>query len=236
MMKRTWARLACILAIGFAPLISSAQLSAVKLNELFASNVSFTNSDGSITDLAELYNSGSNVVDLAGCSLSDSNAFPRRFVFPANSFIQPKGYRVIRFSSSKPMSTNNAAFGLKAKGGYLYFFGPQTETLDVVAYGLQAPDFSLGRATPGGAPNWVLTVPTLGATNVPVPLGNASALKINEWMANPSSGEDYFELYNSTNKPVAIGGMSLTDTRSNRGKFVIPSLSFIGVGDVGTYI
>src|SRR5262249_18493286 len=52
----------------------------------------------------------------------------------------------------------------------------------------------------------------------------------NEWMANPSSGDDWFELYNSGSLPVSLSGLFLSDDPSITGmtNSPIPPLSFIG--------
>jgi hypothetical protein len=227
-----------------------AQVTTVRLNEILASNNSYTNADGSITDLLELYNSGLVPVDLGalgGCSLSDSNTAPRRFVFPPNSILAPHGFLRIMFDSkftNDPPSSTKVPFGIKASGGFLYFYGPDTNLIDQLEYGLQATDFSIGRVTDGTGP-WNLCRATFGSANIPVALGQRWALKINEWMANPSGGEsDFIELYNTTNKPIALfdysGGVGygiyLTDSAAKPQQFHVPALSFIGTGIISGYL
>ncbi|HXJ73951.1 MAG TPA: lamin tail domain-containing protein, partial [Candidatus Dormibacteraeota bacterium] len=95
---------------------------------------------------------------------------------------------------------------------------------------LQTADLSIGRV-PDGTTNWVLTAPTPGAANSALPsLGNPANLRVNEWMADPVSGSDWFEIYNPNTLPVALGGLYLTDDLNNRTKNPIPALSFIGTG------
>ena len=64
-------------------------------------------------------------------------------------------------------------------------------------------------------------------------LGTASALRFNEWLADSANGPDWFELYNSTNLPVELSGLILTDdpTSSGTNQFRIPALSFIGASN-----
>ena len=87
MIKQSWMKFAALCA--FLPCLAFGQVNNVKINELFTSNVSYTNSDGSITDLVELYNTGATEVNLVGCSLSDSNTFPTRYIIPDNLIIPP---------------------------------------------------------------------------------------------------------------------------------------------------
>src|SRR6185503_9668296 len=105
--------------------------------------------------------------------------------------------------SEAPATTNfatvlNTGFGLKASGDSLYLFNrPQSggELLDSISFGVQASDWSIGRV-PNGGSNWVLNVPSQGSANIAAALGNPYTLKINEWMAAPLSGSDWFEIYN----------------------------------------
>src|SRR5439155_3516397 len=94
---------------------------------------------------------------------------------------------------------------------------------DLVTLGLQVSDFTVGRIGNG----WVLNLPTPNATNIPAALGPATSLKINEWMASSSTGPDWFELFNPESQPVALGGLYLSDSISNRTNTRIASLSFV---------
>ena len=94
-------------------------------------------------------------------------------------------------------------------------------------WGFQIANQSIGRI--GG--NWyLLATNTPGATNASAAaLGATGNLRINEWMANPSSGNDWFELYNLDPLPVSLGGLYLTDDPSLAGQtqFQVSPLSFI---------
>jgi hypothetical protein len=58
-------------------------------------------------------------------------------------------------------------------------------------------------------------------------------VRVNEWMASPSSGDDWFELYNPNAQPVVLSGLFLTDDpstpQSRTNKYQAPPLSFLGV-------
>lgn len=225
---------------------AQAQISTLRLNEVLANNTLIVNSDGKVTDLVEIYNAGSAQVDLGamgGCSLTDSNANPRRFVFPPGSIINAHGFLVLQCDSryaTEPISSFKVPFGIKSSGGFLYLYSP-TDTnawIDMIEYGLQVQDFSIGRVPDGSdvANAWQLTVPTFSSPNVAAELGSRSELRINEWMANPASGSDYFEIYNRASKPVSIGGCYLTDTPATITKFRVPDRSYIGTGTVSGYL
>ncbi|HKX61210.1 MAG TPA: lamin tail domain-containing protein, partial [Verrucomicrobiae bacterium] len=167
----------------------------IQINEVLANARSSTNSDGTITDWVELYNPSNGQVDLSGMSLTDQLTTPRRWVFPQGSVIAALGYRVVRFDSAAPATTNfaavlNTGFGMKTAGDSLYLFNrPQSggELLDSISFGIQAPDWSIGRVPSGGS-NWNLNLPSPGGMNIATALGNPGLLKVNEWMADPGSG------------------------------------------------
>ncbi|MBI5385083.1 MAG: lamin tail domain-containing protein [Verrucomicrobia bacterium] len=203
---------------------------ALVINEVLADNASFLADDLSTPDWVELYNGTTNAVSLGGFSLTDDVLRITRYVFPAGTTIEPAGYLRLFCDGGLPASTTNTGFGLRATGGSLYLFDDQQNYLSsaTVNYGLQLADLSIGRV-PDGSTNWVLTSPTPNAANAAVPtLGDPANLRVNEWMAAPASGDDWFEIYNPNTQPVALGGLWLTDDLNNRTKHRIAPLSFIG--------
>ena len=204
----------------------------VVLNEILANNVSFKEPDGSTPDWLELYNPSTNAVDLGDMSLTDDTFRPRRYIFPAGTMIPPLGYRTIRFDGDIPAGTNNTGFGLKATGSSLFLYDKMANgggPLSSIEFGVQAPDFSIGRV-PDGTGSWALNIPTLAFPNIAASLGNPASLKVNEWLANPNGGDDWFEIYNPEPQPVSLGGLHLTDHLDNRKKHPIAALSFIATG------
>lgn len=228
-----------LIASTFTPPVTNTAAGLV-WNEVFAHNQSVTNGDGTVTDWVELHNPAGQPVEVAGCSLSDSPATPRRWVFPSNTVLPPHGFLVVRCDAGAPPSTNNSGalntgFNLPANGGAIYLFDRPANggaLLDALSFGLQAADFSLGRV-PDGSGAWTLGLPTAASANVAANLGIPAALKINEWMAAPAAGEDWFELFNPQSQPVALGGLHLTDDLAQRTKHRIPPHSYIGGGERG---
>jgi hypothetical protein len=211
---------------------NSPAVAGVLINEVFADNANFAEADGSNPDWVELYNPSNDTVDLGGMSLTDQLTLPTRWVFPAGSIINAKSFYKVKFDSEQTASASNTGFGLKANGGAIYLFNRASENstlLSSVRYGLQATDWSIGRV-PDGGPNWALTVPSLGIANIAATRGNVQNLKINEWMAEPSSGSDWFEIFNPNAEPVDISRVWLSDSVTARQKTQLPALSFIGVG------
>lgn len=212
---------------------------ALVINEVLALNASLVE-NGRTPDWAELYNGTTNDINLSNLSLTDNTLQPRRFVFPSGTTIASGGYlRVLcdTGATNQPLSGStilNTNFALGSSGGGVYLFDTPANggsLLSSIVYGIQTADLSIGRVA-NGTTNWVLTTPTPNAPNTPVPsLGNIMNLKVNEWMANPLSGEnDWFEIYNPNSLPVAIGGLHLSDTTGNLKRHQIAALSFMGVG------
>ena len=209
----------------------------VMLNEVLASNASLTDTDGGTPDWVELYNPSSETVNLGGMSLSDDPTLPRRWVIPAGTTLPSGGYLRVRFSSDHQASLIagpilDSGFGLNDRGDKVLLYDSDARgaaLLDSVAFGLQAADVAIGRV-PDGSGAWGITAATLTGTapNRRTPTGDPLNLRINEWMANPKSGDDWFELYNPSAQPVALGGLFLTDDLNDRRKSRIPALSFIG--------
>ena len=89
------------------------------------------------------------------------------------------------------------------------------QLVNFVEYGFQVENLPIGLS--GG--QWqLLSAATPGATNAATnALGSTSNLRVNEWMANPSSGNDWFELYNLDPLPVSLAGLTGTDDLSVAG-------------------
>jgi len=209
--------------------------SAIVLNEVMANNVSYLDQSGAPSDWIELYNRSPNQVDLSAASLSDNINLPRKWTFPPSTFIPANGFLTVRCNSALPVSSDNTGFSLKISGDQVYFFDNPANgarLLDSITFGLQVADLAIGRV-PNGSPIWMLTSPTKGSGNSSVPLGNPASLKINEWMAAPATGDDWFELCNPAASPVSLGGLFFSDSLVNRTESRIPELSFIGAGAQG---
>jgi hypothetical protein len=207
----------------------------VVINEVLAANSTIRELDGSTPDWIELFNLSPSSVDLGDYSLSDESSVARKYVFAPGTLIPANGYLRLRCDGSLPASSTNTGFNIKAEGGALYLFDRLANggaLLNSVIYGLQAADFSISRV-PNGTGNWTLTIPTPGGSSIPAATASAALVKVNEWMAAPSSGEDWFELWNPNPQPVAIGGYFTTDDLNSRTKSPIPALSYLGASTNG---
>ncbi len=211
---------------------TSASQAGIVINEVLANNGSFVEPDGSKPDWVELYNPSTNTVDLAGMRLTDQISDSQRWIFPKGTLLPGRGILTVRCDPEALVSGTNTGFGLKPTGGGIYLFHGPNEgggLQSSVTFGVQAPDWTLGRFPDGGS-NWVLCTPTLGLANRVATLGNPRLLKINEWMADPNAGEDWFEIFNPNPEPVELSRLWLSDNLTDPLKQEIPPRSFIGQG------
>ncbi len=199
----------------------------IRISELFTAG----RQPPGAADWIELFNTGTNEADLSDMSLTDRSNEPRRFVFPFGTRIPASSYLVVPCSDVG--AAGETGFALDSASGGAYLFAAPAAggaLVDAVVYGLQPGGYSLARQSP--ASNiWALATPSPLHANTPVTLGTADALRVNEWMANPSSGDDWFELVNTGTLPVALGDLWLTDNLSRQVQHRIAPLSFIGAGD-----
>lgn len=216
------------------------ELQTLVLNEILTHNRSLREPDGQFPDWVEIFNPNPIPLSLSGVQLTEDLRAPNRFVFPSGTEIAAFGRVLVHCHppsrvdesdglAGAPLTPFRAGFGLNRNGGSLYLMGSKTSgepVLDQIRYGIAPADLSLARFPEGTGP-WVLAHPTPLEPNQSIDLGNAGTLKINEWMANPASGDDWFELYNPDPLPVALSGLLLSDDPANPTKHSIAPLSFI---------
>ena len=182
---------------GRAETLATHPYATVLINELLA------HTDAPLLDFIELFNYGTQSIDLGGCTLSDRPNDPK-FTIPAGTSIPAKGH--VAFTETQ------LGFALSTLGETLYLKDPEgARVIDVVRFEAQANGVSIGRY-PDGAPTFhELTLPTPGAPNANLLIRD---VVINEIMYNPISGDDadeYVELFNRGASPVDLGGWRFTD-------------------------
>ncbi|MBI1840262.1 MAG: lamin tail domain-containing protein [Verrucomicrobia bacterium] len=214
-----------VVGILFSPIWSHA--AGVVINEIMANNVSGVRNGATYSDWLELYNPSPTSTTLSGMSLTDNLSQPKKFIFPAGTVLGPGQYMIVWCDQATVPGEFHTSFSLSSAGEEIGLFSIGGQLLDSLRFGIQAVDLSIGRS-PDGVDNWVLTQPTPLAPNAASSLGKNTRLSMNEWMASPASGEDWLELYNQEDLPVALGGLVFSGKSAtpstNR---PIPALSFI---------
>jgi hypothetical protein len=199
----------------------------VVIDEVLADNRGAAPVAGRFPDFVELRNVTEGTVDLGGAVLSDDGLATTALVFTTGTRLGP-GERLVVWCDRNPgLPAPQAGFGIGATGDRIRLSGADGTLWDEVVFGLQVADRSLARV----GSEWRLSEATPGAANREVALGNPARLRINEWMASPSTGDDWLEVYNADNLPVDLSGMLLTDrTALPPANRPIPALSFIAAG------
>ena len=99
-------------------------------------------------DWLELYNAGSQPIDLSGYGLSDDTGRPRRWLFPEGTVIQPGDYMGVYAAGVAGVQENFVAtdFALAAEGGYhVCLSTPDGEIFDRIFLPQQYSNISYGR-------------------------------------------------------------------------------------------
>jgi hypothetical protein len=157
------------------------------LNEFMADNVSVLPDEaGSYDDWIEIYNAGSDVIDLAGMTLSDDLAIPGKWTFPQDpaSVIEPFGYLIVWADNDPQDGPLHANFKLSSNGEEIGFYQADGTPIDFLTFGSQLTDISYGRYSDGGLPWDFMETATPGASNSegsPATPVDAFPLVLNAW-------------------------------------------------------
>ena len=164
--------LVCLMG-GFTPTADRVQAATVPLiiNELMAANGGFNrDAQGESDDWVEIYNAGSQAIDMAGMYLTDDLAVPRKWKVPTSAAqltkVAARGYLIVWLDGDTTDAGLHASFALDSAGDQVALFGTDGTTLiDAISFEGQRGNISYGRY-PNGASAWFfLSTPTPGAAN-----------------------------------------------------------------------
>lgn len=152
--------------------ITSGGVPNLVINEIMASNqATLLDPDGEAgeyDDWIEVYNAGTEPVDMGRFYFSDSeNPFDDRIPgdAPDKTLIQPGAYLLFWADSDTEQGTNHLKFKLSADGETLGLYYKDGRLIDSHTFGIQSADISVGRS-PDGGDNWIkFTSPTPGVAN-----------------------------------------------------------------------
>ena len=147
----------------------------VSINEWMADNdgTFVDTADGSFDDWIELYNYGSETVDLGGYFLTDDLENPDQFEVPNNGqyTIEPGGYLLVWADDDAEQNTTNSVdlhvnFKLGKGGEAIGLFGADGVAIDSVTFGAQTTDKSEGRYPDAAAGIFAMDESTPLAANI----------------------------------------------------------------------
>ncbi len=167
-MKRT--RIACLMALFLITFIGAGRLVSQNLviNEVMASNATtIADEDGDFEDWIEIYNTGTEVVNILGYGLSDNSGNPFKWVFPevliqAGEFILVWASGKNRSNPGSPLHTN---FAISAAGEEVLITHPSGVRIDEIGPLPLPTDISYGRQPDGGDAWFYFNEPTPGSAN-----------------------------------------------------------------------
>lgn len=192
----------------------------------------------------ELYNDGSEPVDLSGLYLTSTYTNLTLWAFPQGTAIGPRHFLSI-WCDGEPAETSagelHTNFRLPPTNGVVALVRMQAGTpvvLDHLPYRNLTPGKAWG-SFPDGDPlrRQVFHFPTFEAPNNPS--APSTLVFINEWLAlnegavlDPADQEpdDWFELYNAGDASADLSGYTLTDDPSNPDKYLIPNGTMLPPG------
>lgn len=155
-----------IIGLGFVPAMAQAQ---VVINEVSAANWDLLNLGGEYEDWVELHNTGPAAADLGGWYLSDSEANPGKWAFPAGISINAGGHLIIACSGKDALIGGTPHTNFKLTQTAQEPVVLSDASLDLVdAFLFDEPtqkNHSWGRVTDGAGAWGILPSPTPGSAN-----------------------------------------------------------------------
>ena len=135
------------------------------INEFMAINdTTIADPDGEFDDWVELYNRGTEPIDLARYFLSDAADDPFAFALPEVT-LAPGDHYLIWCDNDPEQGPDHAPFALSGRGESVVL-STESVTVDLIEFGEQLADVSLAR-DPDGAESWVVCAsPSPNAANV----------------------------------------------------------------------
>lgn len=222
--------------------------SPLLISEIMSVNSStLAAADGTWPDWIEIYNSGSEPIDLAGYQLSDRIDRPDKWTFPSR-IIQPGEYLLV-FASGLDGEDGDlagelhASFRLSSEGEDLIFTDPAGNVLALVQIPPLPADMSYGILDDAKnmlAPFWFLPKSSPGQANGTSGYESAALARppveynivLNEYVTRNGSipdiyGDlsDWLEIYNPGPETVILDGFTLSDNPQRPDKWQFPAVS-----------
>jgi hypothetical protein len=145
-------------------------MTPVKINEICASNSIYVNEYFEKNDWIELYNTTDNDYDVAGFYISDNLKKPLKYQIPldgiVNTVIKPHSHLILWADKLEQMNQLHTSFKLGAEGGEVVLTSADQTWCDTLVYAAHNGDYSVGLFPDGGENAYIMSKPTIAATNV----------------------------------------------------------------------
>ena len=140
----------------------------IVINEVMASNQStMFDESGDYDDWIELYNRGTDLLDLSGWHLTDNSQNLDKWPIPNGTLIAPNSYIIVWADENAIQGPMHANFKLSSTGEILTLSNQESMIADQLDFGLQQTDMGLARV-PNGTGEFVIQNPTFSSNNEPL--------------------------------------------------------------------
>ena len=217
---------------------TSAAYQGLVISEVMTANSTAVADDkGEFNDWIEIFNSTSQPMDISNVGLSDRSD-RILFLFPAITL--PAGGRVVVFASdtnaAEPGSSLHAKFKLSSAGETIYLYDQSGVVFNKVTVPIMNTDVSYALMADGSFAQTEEYSPGFENTQegfLAYRSSNAisqGVIRINEVIADPKTGTydedgeltDWIELYNTSDQPVSLNGLALSDKENDPLKWRFP--------------
>ena len=145
---------------------------ALRINEWMADNSGFIRdpADNDKEDWFELFNPTDTDVDLSSWSVTDMTTNAARFIVPSGYIVPAHGFLLVWADGEPEQNSTNRAdlhvnFKLEKDGEAIALYAPDGALIDMVTFGPQMNDISMGRWPDGSTNVTFLTTPTPRGSN-----------------------------------------------------------------------
>lgn len=177
---------------------------AIVINEVMASNASTAaDENGQFEDWIELYNAGTNSVDLQGWYLSDTPFEPTKWEMPGGTIMAPGTYMIVWADEDQSQGSMHANFKLSGSGESVLLYDADTLLVDHVDFDEQVTDQGYARVPNGSGP-FIIQVPTFGANNDNVGIAEGIAATGFRMYPNPAATQVVLVWDDPVPQPVSI--------------------------------
>jgi len=128
----------------------------LRINEFSAINSSYICPETGISsDWIEIYNYGTDRVDLLGLNITDNLSIPNKWQIPSSLILEPDSFIILWADGLPGTGPDHLTFKLSGEGEQIGIFTPfSLQLIDSYVYGPQLEDISMGR-NPDDISEWV---------------------------------------------------------------------------------
>ncbi len=208
---------------GYANTNPSPAVVELYINEFMASNdAAYPGPQGDYPDWIEIYNAGTEDVDLSGFLMCDTldvtKAYQIPSTYPDSVTVPAGGFIVFYANKEEESSVLNLDFKLSGDGEQIGLWDADSTLLEGLTYTEQYTDTSYGRYI-DGTDNWFFMPDFTPGTANTNPAPADVELFINEFMASNDNAvpgpmgdyPDWIEIYNAGSEDLMLGGYYLSD-------------------------